>query len=73
MCNYYLFIAIGRVRDKNNSTGGVTQIINNRIISSKNGQHSTFVEHNPVAAIKGALYRIWCSVNRLGDSGVKVV
>ena len=24
-------------------------------------------------AIKGALYRIWCGVNRLGDSGVKVV
>ena len=25
------------------------------------------------AIIKGALYRIWCGVNRLGDSGVKVV
>ena len=24
-------------------------------------------------AVKGALYRIWCGVNRLGDSGVKVV
>ena len=23
--------------------------------------------------IKGALYRIWCGVNILGDSGVKVV
>ena len=23
-------------------------------------------------AVKGALYRIWCGVNRLGDSGVKV-
>ena len=23
--------------------------------------------------IKGALYRIWCGVNKLGDSGVKVV
>ena len=23
--------------------------------------------------IKGALYRIWCGVNRLGDSCVKVV
>ena len=23
--------------------------------------------------VKGALYRIWCGVNRLGDSGVKVV
>ena len=22
---------------------------------------------------KGAMYRIWCGVNRLGDSGVKVV
>ena len=22
---------------------------------------------------KGALYRIWCGVNRLGDNGVKVV
>ena len=22
---------------------------------------------------KGVLYRIWCGVNRLGDSGVKVV
>ena len=26
-----------------------------------------------VSIIKGALYRIWCGVNRLGDSGVKVV
>ena len=25
------------------------------------------------APIKGALYRIWCGVNRLGDSAVKVV
>ena len=24
-------------------------------------------------SLKGALYRIWCGVNRLGDSGVKVV
>ena len=24
-------------------------------------------------SFKGALYRIWCGVNRLGDSGVKVV
>ena len=23
--------------------------------------------------IKGALYRIWCGLNRLGDSGVKVM
>ena len=23
--------------------------------------------------VEGALYRIWCGVNRLGDSGVKVV
>ena len=23
--------------------------------------------------VKGALYRIWCGVNRLGDSGEKVV
>ena len=26
-----------------------------------------------IAWIKGALYRIWCGVNRLGDSGVNVV
>ena len=26
-----------------------------------------------MANFKGALYRIWCGVNRLGDSGVKVV
>ena len=26
-----------------------------------------------VVHLKGALYRIWCGVNRLGDSGVKVV
>ena len=25
------------------------------------------------SSFKGALYRIWCGVNRLGDSGVKVV
>ena len=24
-------------------------------------------------ALKGALYRIWCGVNRLSDNGVKVV
>ena len=24
-------------------------------------------------SFKGALYRIWCGMNRLGDSGVKVV
>ena len=24
-------------------------------------------------SLKGALYRIWCGVNRLSDSGVKVV
>ena len=30
--------------------------------------------YNPdVAFVKGALYRIWCGVNRLGDRGVKVV
>ena len=29
--------------------------------------------HNMVHVAKGALYRIWCGVNRLGDSGVKVV
>ena len=23
--------------------------------------------------VKGALYRIWCGVNRLGESGLKVV
>ena len=23
--------------------------------------------------VKGALYRVWCGVNRLGGSGVKVV
>ena len=28
---------------------------------------------NPNPDLKGALYRIWCGVNRLGDSGVKVV
>ena len=26
-----------------------------------------------VVSFKGALYRIWCGVNRLGVSGVKVV
>ena len=26
-----------------------------------------------IRLLKGALYRIWCGVNRLGDSGVKVV
>ena len=26
-----------------------------------------------VLSVKGALYRIWCGVNRLGDSGVNVV
>ena len=25
------------------------------------------------SSVKGALYRIWCGVNRLSDSGVKVV
>ena len=26
-----------------------------------------------IVPVKGALYRIWCGVNRLDDSGVKVV
>ena len=26
-----------------------------------------------VVTVKGALHRIWCGVNRLSDSGVKVV
>ena len=26
-----------------------------------------------LVCFEGALYRIWCGVNRLGDSGVKVV
>ena len=26
-----------------------------------------------LVTFKGELYRIWCGVNRLGDSGVKVV
>ena len=26
-----------------------------------------------IGSFKGALYIIWCGVNRLGDSGVKVV
>ena len=26
-----------------------------------------------IKPLKGALYRIWCGLNRLGDSGVKVV
>ena len=28
---------------------------------------------NNIRPVKGALFRIWCGVNRLGDSGVKVV
>ena len=27
----------------------------------------------PATVLKGALYRIWCGMNRLGDSGAKVV
>ena len=35
---------------------------------------SLFSHAHPCAqSVKGALYRIWCGVNRLGDSGVKVV
>ena len=26
-----------------------------------------------IISVKGALYIMWCGVNRLGDSGVKVV
>ena len=29
--------------------------------------------HEKCQSVKGALYRIWCGVNRLGDSGVNVV
>ena len=42
--------------------------------------HNQAVSHITVAhftlrclQLKGALYRIWCGVSRLGDSGVKVV
>ena len=33
----------------------------------------TFTIHAPHAFFKGTLYGIWCGVNKLGDSGVKVV
>ena len=32
-----------------------------------------FIHKIMLSYIKGALYRIWCGVNRLGDSGLKVV
>ena len=35
-------------------------------------KNSTIVS-SVIKTLKGALYRIWCGVNRLGDSGVKVV
>ena len=31
---------------------------------------NTDVNKHLLASLKGALYRIWCGVNRLGDSGV---
>ena len=31
------------------------------------------IRYMQTITVKGALYRIWCGVNRLGDSGVKVV
>ena len=34
---------------------------------------ATYGSVNLIFQIKGELYRIWCGVNRLGDSGVKVV
>ena len=37
------------------------------VISNKLGFLPKIDHHN---AVKGALYRIWCGVNRLGDSGV---
>ena len=40
------------------------------IVSSTNTLSSV---HSPPLTLKEALYRIWCGVNRLGDSGVKVV
>ena len=41
----------------------------NQFVILENRQHPILT----VRKIKGALYRIWCGVNRLGDSGVKVV
>ena len=43
--------------------------------------HVSLIKQNQTCAdalitssgLKGALYRIWCGVNRLGDSGAKVV
>ena len=60
--------------------------VNNKLFEAlfRDGEHVIFTSgfsmchlsiHTSVHAnqIKGALYRIWCGGNRLGDSGVKVM
>ena len=42
-------------------------------VISETVEHIIVVGFPHVNNIKGALYIIWCGVNRLGDSGVKVV
>ena len=43
------------------------------IVQDGNANELVIVMGDFNADFKGALYRIWCCVNRLGDSGVKVV
>ena len=44
-----------------------------RVIDIWNSFSEFMVSAPSTNTFKGALYRIWCGVNRLGDSGVKVV
>ena len=59
---------------------GIVRTCNSKISTDSNGMSMAILKKTiqyitkPLTAIfKGALYRIWCGVNRLGDSGVKVV
>ena len=51
--------------------GGRTRMMMNKTLSVNLNNIVTVCEPN--CLFKGALYRIWCGVNRLSGSGVKVV
>ena len=76
--HYYMYSFFPRTIKYWNSVGLPHKIQRNIEIQDKkmnrvNVRCTTLVSVHTCCPVKGALYRIWCGVNRLGDSGVKVV
>ena len=49
------------------------RVISQLRLNLERGYFRFYGSIDPTESVKGALYRIWCGVSRLGDSGVKVV